>query len=356
MSGFKTRHHVITVAEGICGRISLFTDFGVSAFFSRTRLGYTGEWMNPDLPFLLAAQIAAFFIMIFMGFVSVRTGIIGTEETKGLTRMLMYVITPCVILMSYQTEYSSSVAGGLVLAFLAAVLVHVILIAGVKLAGRFLRLSNVERASIIYTNSGNLTVPLVMSVLGTKAVMYASTFLAVQTILVWTHCFALIKGTSGFSWKKMMSNVNTIAIILGIICFFAEIRITGPLETAFTGMGKTIGPLAMFSIGIMLGSSRVTDIFRIRNFMVSAMRLLLFPVIPVLLFALWPEGLLSDDSRLVFTTVLLATAAPSAVIVSQMALITNQDYRSASGVNIITDFLCIFTIPFIIWIYIIISD
>jgi len=68
VSGFKTRHYVITVAEGICGRISLFTDFGVPAFFSRTRLGYTGEWMNPDLPFLLAAQIAAFFIMIFMGF------------------------------------------------------------------------------------------------------------------------------------------------------------------------------------------------------------------------------------------------------------------------------------------------
>lgn len=293
--------------------------------------------------------------MILMGFASVRTGIIGTDETKGITRLLLYVITPCVILMSYQTEYSDSVAGGLFLAFLAAVLIHVVLIFGVKMLAPVFKLSNVEQASVIYTNSGNLTVPLVMAVLGPKAVMYASAYLVVQTILVWTHCFAMIKGNSGFTWKKMLLNINTVAIALGLICFFAEIRIGGPLEKAFTGVGRTIGPLAMFSIGVMLGTSKASDILKMRNFMVSVMRLLCFPVIAALLFSLWPAGVLSSDSGLVFTTVLLSASAPSAVIVSQLALISNQDYRSASGVNIITDFLCIFTIPMIVWTYLTLS-
>ncbi len=307
--------------------------------------------MNADLPFLLAEQICAFFIMILMGFASVRAGIIGTEETKGITRLLLYVVTPCVILMSYQTEYSSDVAGGLLLAFGAAVLVHAAAIFGIRFAAPAMKLSNVEQASIIYTNSGNLTVPLVMSVLEPRAVMYASAYLVVQTVLVWTHCFTMVKGSSGFTWKKLLLNVNTIAIALGLVFFFCGIHIGGPLQTAFNGMGKTIGPLAMFSIGVMLGNSRLSDIFRFRNFMVSAMRLLCIPVLIMLLFSLWPQDWIAGEYRLVFTTLLLSTSAPSAVIVSQLALISNQDYRTASGVNIITDFLCIFTIPLVSWMY-----
>lgn len=308
--------------------------------------------MTEALPWLLAEQICSFFIMILMGFAAARAGLIGTAETKGITRLLLYVITPCVIVMAYQTGYSSETAGGILLAFLAAAFIHVMLIAGVKIIGRLFGLSNVEKCSIIYTNSGNLTIPLVMSVMGPKAVMYSTAYLAVQTVLLWTHGFTMIDPAAKTSWKKSLFNINNIAVLTGITLFFLELKITGPLESAMQSAGSTIAPLAMFSIGIMLASAKPGDILKIRNFGVSLLRLMFFPLAAVLLLAGWPGDLMFGANDEVFVTVLLAASAPSAVLVSQMALISNSDYKSASGVNVITDLLCLLTIPFVIWCYI----
>jgi hypothetical protein len=308
--------------------------------------------MTEALPWLLANQICSFFIMILMGFAATRFGLIGTAETKGITRLLMYVITPCVILMAYQTDYSSDTAGSLVLAFLAAIAIHILFIAGAGVTGSIFKLTSVERCSIIYTNSGNLTVPLVMAVMDARAVMFTTAYLAVQTVLIWTHCFTMIDPNARNSWKKSLFNINNLAVVTGIALFFFEIRITGPLESAMRSAGSTIAPLAMFSIGIMLSTAKFSDILKARNFGVSLLRLLFFPLLTVLLLAVWPDKLMFGGSSDVFIAVLLAAAAPSAVLVSQMALISNQDYRSASGVNIITDLLCLITIPFITWCFI----
>ncbi len=312
--------------------------------------------MSGELPWLLASQICSFFIMILMGFAATRFGLIGTAETKGITRLLMYVITPCVILMAYQTDYSSDTAGSIFLAFLTAVVIHIILIAGVRVTGSLFKLTNVEKCSIIYTNSGNLTVPLVMSVMDPKAVMFTTAYLAVQTVLIWTHCFTMIDPSAGRSWKKSLFNINNLAVVTGIVLFLFEIKITGPLESAMRSAGGTIAPLAMFSIGIMLSNAKISDILKARNFGVSVLRLLFFPLVTVLVLAAWPAELMFGGSSDVFIAVLLAAAAPSAVLVSQMALISNQDYRSASGVNIITDLLCLITIPFVTWCFIQITE
>ena len=42
----------------------------------------------------------------------------------------------------------------------------------------------VEKASIVYSNAGNLIIPLVIAVLGEDKVIYASAFIAVQNILL----------------------------------------------------------------------------------------------------------------------------------------------------------------------------
>ena len=60
--------------------------------------------MNQELPVLLALQISAFFVMILMGWAAVKCRIVTCDDAKILTRILLYVVTPAVILMSYQTE------------------------------------------------------------------------------------------------------------------------------------------------------------------------------------------------------------------------------------------------------------
>lgn len=50
----------------------------------------------------------------------------------------------------------------------------------------------------------------------------------------------------------------------------------------------------------------------------------------------------------------LATISPSAATVTQMAVVYGQDAKKASAIYGVTTLLCVFTMPFIIWLYLII--
>ena len=45
---------------------------------------------------LLMEQIIELFIMIFMGFIIVKTGIVKDEDSKVLSKIVLYLIIPCV--------------------------------------------------------------------------------------------------------------------------------------------------------------------------------------------------------------------------------------------------------------------
>ena len=44
---------------------------------------------------LLAQQIAQLFLMIFMGFLIVKAGLLKDEDSKVLSKIVLYLIIPC---------------------------------------------------------------------------------------------------------------------------------------------------------------------------------------------------------------------------------------------------------------------
>ena len=154
---------------------------------------------------LLAGQLAVLFLIMGCGFLLVKLHLVRSEESRTLSVITLYLIMPCVILNAFQIDYSREIRDGFLLALLAAVLIHVILFLLCRVLGKFLRFSSVEKASLIYSNAGNLIIPLVTAVLGEEWVIYASAFLCVQTIVLWTHGQSLMKESKGISWKKILS-------------------------------------------------------------------------------------------------------------------------------------------------------
>jgi len=109
------------------------------------------------------------------------------------------------------------------------------------LIGRPLKLDPVEKASLIYSNAGNLIIPIVTSVLGPEWVIYTSGFISVQVILIWTHCKMLLCGEKKADLKKIVTNINMIACCIGIIMFLTKIRFPYPVQDAVDTMGSMIG-------------------------------------------------------------------------------------------------------------------
>ena len=110
---------------------------------------------------LLMEQIVELFIMILMGFIIVKAGIVKDEDSKVLSKIVLYLIIPCVIIKAFQVDYTSKTVNGLLLALAASVTLQIVLLGVISVMGRLFHLNEVEIASVYYSNSGNLIVPIV---------------------------------------------------------------------------------------------------------------------------------------------------------------------------------------------------
>ena len=64
-------------------------------------------------------QIAELFLMILMGYVIVKAGLLKGEDSKVISKIVLYLIIPCVIINSFQVDYTSEKVQGLLLAYLS---------------------------------------------------------------------------------------------------------------------------------------------------------------------------------------------------------------------------------------------
>ena len=100
---------------------------------------------------LLMEQIIELFIMILMGFIIVKAGIVKDEDSKVLSKIVLYLIIPCVIINAFQVDYTSKTVRGLLIAFAASVILHCDIYTGAGVGA--LRLCFHECAAGIFVDS-----------------------------------------------------------------------------------------------------------------------------------------------------------------------------------------------------------
>ena len=304
------------------------------------------------LSILLAEEIAAMFLALAVGWVIVRIGLLKAQESEVISRIAVYICSPCITVSAFQMEISDEKVAGLLLAFVAAALVHGFLILSMRMAKKVFHWKDIERASVIYTNAANLTIPLIAAVLGQDWIFYTSAFIIVQMMLFWSHGMTLIVPGIGMDWKKMLLNPNIIAIGIGLVLFAARIRMPVVIDTAVAGFGDMIGPISMLAIGMLIGEMDLREVFASRRaYLVCLVRLILLHGLVAVCFALAVHSGFHRDLEYILMVVLVATAAPPAVMLTQTSQTYGGDPRYASIINVMGTILCIVTIPLIIAFY-----
>lgn len=305
------------------------------------------------LSILLAQQITSMFLFVAAGYASVKAGLFKSEDSKVISNMVVYICSPCIVICSFQIELTKDKVQGLLLAIAAAVLVHILLITWTALLRRPLNLNSIERASLIYTNAGNLIIPLVAAVMGMEWVFYTNAFNIVQTILIWTHGIRLIgQQTEDWDYKKILINPNIMAMLAGAFFFAAGIHIPKVIGTCLEGFGNMIGPAGMFVIGMVIGKMDLKWVFsRKRPYFVCFIRLLVYPSVIAVIFSLIAKLGLHRDAKDILLVVFLASSAPAAAMVTQLAQIYDQDSKYASVINVMSVMFCIATMPLMVMLY-----
>ena len=297
---------------------------------------------------LLMKQIAQLFLMIFMGYLIVKTGIVEDTDSKVLSKIILYLVIPCVIINAFQVDYTSDTVRGLLLAFIASVLTQIVLLIVVSVLGKLFHLNEVEIASIYYSNSGNLIVPIVTFILGKEWVLYGCVFMSVQLIFIWTHCKKIISQEASYDWIKIVLNINMISIFIGILLFFTKIHLPEIINDSISSVGNMIGPASMIVTGMLFAGMDLKQIFTNKK---VYFRLIVLPVFALILIKLSHLAAFSADGDKIMLIVFLAIITPSASTVTQMCQVYGNNSQYASAINVVTTLFSIVTMPLLVMLF-----
>ena len=300
---------------------------------------------------LLIYKILQLFVMMILGFVITKCKIVKSGDSKVLSKISLYLLMPSAIINAFDFERTDGVMGSLAFAFLAALAVHIVLYLLDLLYGKCIDKNPVERASVMYSNAGNLIIPIVSFVLGDEWVVFSTAFLTVQLAFLWSHGARLFSKEEKFNLKKVIFNVNIITIAIGIVMMLANLRLPSFAKDITSTFGGMLGPVAMLIAGMLAANIDFGKMLaNKRIYRVLAARMVVYPLIVLGLMKMLSLIPIVDVEKILLISY-LASITPSASTVMQFAQIHDLDAEYATAINIFTTVACVLTMPLFVMLF-----
>lgn len=304
---------------------------------------------------ILMQQIIVLFLMMACGYGLVKGKLLTTKDSRVLSILSIYLIIPFVIIKAFQIDFTDTVKDAVIVSLIAAVLINVGLVIIGRIAHMVCGMNHVEEASIVYSNAGNLIIPLVMSMFGDEWVIYASVYMCVQLVFMWTHGFSLMTGAVHCSWRAIIKNYNLLAIIIGIVLAILQIRLPVVMYQAMNAISLMIGPVCMILLGMVFAGTDMKEIFFNRRvYLVSLWAMVIGPLLILVLLKL--VGLVDwvENGHTLLYISFLATMTPAATTITNMAQVYSGMEKEAVAINSMTTIISMITMPIMTFLYMVI--
>lgn len=296
-----------------------------------------------ELAVITAKQVAVLFLLIFAGFACVKTGAVKIEAKKAFSDLLIYLIVPAMVINSYLTEFDPKVLQNLLRSFaLSTVLLLLGLVITFLLTLRIGKEKNtpILRFACIFSNAAYMGFPLIQALFGAEGLLYASAYVTVFNILMWTVGYAMVSGKvrPGEVLHSILTTPVLWSVLLGLTLCQVDVPelIRQPLQL----VGSMNTPLSMIITGMLIAGSKPEKLLGSREiYRIILIRMLLIPLASFLLFRLLGvQGMVAE-------VVLLLEACPCAAITSVFAVQFGYDEDLAAGSVVITTFISIVVLP-----------
>lgn len=289
---------------------------------------------------------------MLLGIVIVRVGILKPEDSRSLSVLSLYLILPCATLSSFCVDYTETVWKGLLLTVAASLAMHGIMIGLTEAGNRFYPLKGEEKASIIYSNAGGLVIPLVLGTLGEDWVIYATGFMTVQLVFVWSHGKMLICHKKKPDFLKMIKNPNMAATLIGIFMFLFRFRFPPVLGDAIASLKDMLAASGMLAAGMLIGNTDLRQMKKYKGIWITSLgRVIVCPVACLIFLKLSGMSSWIENGEQILLVTFLASATSTGLAITQMAQVYDQDAEYCSMINILTTILSVVTMPPMIMLY-----
>ena len=322
---------------------------------------------------LVSKQVGVLFVLMAVGCLCNRCRLLNAGAIKGVTGLLMLIVTPCVIIHSFiHQTFSPDLLGDLGWALAVAVFAHVIgsAIAIICLHDRDARREGVLRFAAIFSNAGFMGLPLEYAILGADGVFFGAIYVVVFNLVCWTWGVAVMcRGAKATNLRSILVNPGTVGVALGLPFFLFSMNPPEVVGRPIQMLADLNTPLAMIMVGWYLVESvkgimenvKMNDSpsfilhFSFFIFKVAALRLLVVPL-AVIGALVGVRACVPTLNPVMAVAIATAASAPVAALTTVIAARFDRDVTTATGLVSGTTLLSILTMPpivgFALWLFV----
>ena len=284
---------------------------------------------------ILVSQILVKFLLIAVGAFCYRKKYINDDGAGQLSFILTRIVAPCVIIDSFQRDFDPALGKALIISVLctctAMGLSIVVSHAIFRKNGSHANFAD-KRFCVVFTNCGFMGLPLLLG----------SAFIMVNNLLLWTYGVGQLSRDvpRAERIRNTFINPGVISNLIGLFCFLTPFKLPAVPATAVSYLASLNTPIAMIAVGAFLAQCDLRECFRDRQvYFVSALRLLVLPLLTLGIFLLVP---LEHTLR---CSMLISAAAPVAMAASLFGKTYGTDYLFSTRATAVSTILSAITIP-----------
>ncbi len=302
--------------------------------------------MHMDLIIDLSSNLLLMFAMILLGYIAK----LKKESLDDIAKIVVDYAIPALILYSFIIGFDISLLKDMYIALIFSAVIIFIGYVICYLAIRIIKLEQGKRAEFYltgaYGNTGFIGIPVALAIFGGQGALLASVIDFGHTFILFTLGIAIMLGgrSNRDDLLRNMISPPIIALFVGLGISLLNIDLP---KLAVDGIRMVSGmatPLAMLFVGGLLSQIKgKIKLWDKRIISVIAIKLFILPL--CILFLLKLLGY----NELLSGVILLEAATPSMVGAPLLyqRYVGNADF--SASVVFITTFLCIVTIPFILF-------
>ena len=290
-------------------------------------------------------QVLILFILSGVGFALGKAKMIGDKFSRDASQLVMYVVSPCMMVVAFQRSFENEVFHNFCMALLLSLLIHLL---SITVAQLFLR-KKTERAaalrfSVVLSNSGFMGYPLMAAMLGSIGIFYGSAYVIVFTVLTWTWgVYAVTGDRSQLRLKPLLLNPGVISVAAAMALYLCRITVPEMLMVSVRYLSELNTPVPMLVVGYQLSHA---DFRRTLQGASSWVTLVLrLVVLPLVSLGICLALRVPHDLTLVL---LIAASAPPAALLSMFAARFGKDTELASSLVSVQTAISAVTMPMMV--------
>ena len=302
--------------------------------------------------FIVLNQIGIFLILIVMGILAVRFGILDEHSLGSVSKLVMRMALPAYIFINTaEGATRQGLAESLLVIPLAIALYLMLFFLSRGLEKVFHLQGNrghVFRAIVMFGNVGFMGIPLVVELYPDTALLYISLFTILDQGLFWTYGVSLTKPVSDQKEKISLKNLKNllspalIAILGATVLVLLNVHLPKILTTTLSKLGAASMPLSLLYIGGMLSMTDVRKVLRCGELYAEiGLKMLVLPLVFFLVMKLCQVP--SDMAG----TMTFLTGLPAINMVAMLAKNNGSDGDYAVCAVMMTTIACLITLPLV---------